>query len=105
MGIQTKRLLVLTFIGALLVPVTASATWSIVIFDRTTNRIGVAGASCTGDVYGIMGLRPGKGVIIAQAISNPASIQLGMKLLDEGVSADSIWRVVGDTAFDRELSI
>jgi uncharacterized Ntn-hydrolase superfamily protein len=44
-------------------------------------------------------------VIIAQAISNPPSIQLGLKLLDQGVSADSIWRAIGDTAFDPQLSI
>jgi uncharacterized Ntn-hydrolase superfamily protein len=84
---------------------TASATWSIVILDPKTNRIGVAGASCTGDVYGIMGLRPGKGVIIAQAISNTPSIQLGMKLLDEGASADSVWRAISNTSFDPQLSI
>lgn len=97
------------FLAAVLVtacvPATASATWSIVVLDRATQRIGVAGASCTGDVYGIMGLLPGKGVLIAQATSNTPSIQLGMKLLDQGVSADSVWRVISDAAFDPQLSM
>jgi uncharacterized Ntn-hydrolase superfamily protein len=90
---------------ALFLPSTASATWSIVILDPGTQRIGVAGASCTGYVYGVMGLLPGKGVLIAQAISNDPSIQRAMKLLDQGVSTDSIWRVISDPAFDPELSI
>src|ERR1051325_6187288 len=88
-----------------LLPRTAAATWSIVILDPVTHRIGVAGASCTGYVYGILGLRPGKGVIIAQAISNDSALQQGMKMLGEGVSTDSIWRVIGNPAFDSQLSI
>ena len=96
---------VLAILIAAFLPSTASATWSIVILDPGTQRIGVAGASCTGYVYGIMGLLPGKGVLIAQAISNDPSIQKAMKLLDQGVSTDSIWRVISDPAFDPELSI
>jgi len=88
-----------------LLPRNASATWSIVILDPGTHRIGVAGASCTGYVYGIMGLLPGKGVLIAQAISNDSAIQQGMKLLGQGASTDSIWRVIGNPAFDPQLSI
>lgn len=88
-----------------LLPVPASATWSIVVLDRTTQRIGVAGASCTGDVYGIMGLLPGKGVLIAQAISNVPSIQAGMKLLSQGASADSVLRALSDPALDSQLTI
>jgi uncharacterized Ntn-hydrolase superfamily protein len=90
---------------AVLFPSTASATWSIVILDPSTQRIGVAGASCTGYVYGIMGLLPGKGVLIAQAISSDSAIQEGMKLLSQGARADSIWRVIGDPVFDPQLSI
>jgi uncharacterized Ntn-hydrolase superfamily protein len=86
-------------------PTTASATWSIVMLDRTTQRIGVAGASCTDMVYGIMGLLPGKGVLIAQATSNTPSIQVGMKLLEQGVPADSVWRAISDSAFDPQLPI
>ena len=86
-------------------PSTASATWSIVILDPRTQRIGVAGASCTGYVYGIMGLLPGKGVLIAQAVSSDPATQQAMKLLDQGASPDSIWRVIGNRVFDQQLSI
>ncbi len=57
----SSRCSIIAVLLAGLVPSTASATWSIVILDPGTNRIGVAGASCTGYVYGIMGMRPGKG--------------------------------------------
>jgi uncharacterized Ntn-hydrolase superfamily protein len=99
-----RRSLFAILIAAFL-PSSASATWSIVIRDPMTRRIGVAGASCTGYVYGIMGLLPGKGVLIAQAISSDSAIQQAMKLLDQGAGPDSIWRVIGNPAFDPQLSI
>ena len=99
------RCSIIAILIAGLLPRNASATWSIVIIDPGTHRIGVAGASCTGYVYGIMGLLPGKGVLIAQAISNDSAIQQGMKLLGQGASTDSIWRVIGNPAFDPQLSI
>jgi uncharacterized Ntn-hydrolase superfamily protein len=96
----------LTTIALLLtLPRTASATWSIVVLDRTKQMIGVAGASCTGDVYGIMGLLPGKGVLIAQGVSNTPSIQLAMRLLTDGVAPDSVLRAISDSSFDAELKI
>src|SRR5438067_3215667 len=98
------RVVAFAFCITVCLPAKASATWSIVVLDRATRRIGVAGASCTDDVYGIMGLLPGKGVLIAQAISNASSIQLGMKLLGEGAPADSVWRVISDTTVDRQLA-
>jgi uncharacterized Ntn-hydrolase superfamily protein len=102
---RSLRLKVFAIVMAGLFPSTASATWSLVILDPTTRRIGVAGASCTGYVYGIMGLLPGKGVLIAQAISTESAIQQGMKLLGEGASADSVWRVIGNPVTDPQLSI
>jgi uncharacterized Ntn-hydrolase superfamily protein len=101
----SHRRSILAILIAGLIPSTASATWSIVILDPTTQRIGVAGASCTQYVYGIMGLLPGKGVLIAQAISSEPAIQEGMKLLAQGTSADSIWRTIGSPLFDPQLSI
>jgi uncharacterized Ntn-hydrolase superfamily protein len=105
MSASGRHLVLSAIVAMVLLPATASATWSIVILDRTTQRIGVAGASCTGDVYGIMGLLPGKGVLIAQAISNTPSIQLGMSLLKQDVPADSVWRVISDPEFDPQLAI
>jgi uncharacterized Ntn-hydrolase superfamily protein len=105
MSVSIRRRIIFTILAAGFLPTTASATWSIVILDPATQRIGVAGASCTGYVYGIMGLLPGKGVLIAQAISSEPSIQLGMKLLGQGLTADSVWRVISDPAFDPQLSL
>src|SRR4051812_14163734 len=102
---QSLRRSVVAILIASVLPSTASATWSIVILDPRTHRIGVAGASCTGYVYGIMGLLPGKGVLMAQAISNDSAIRQGLKLLDQGANADSIWRVIGNPVFDPQLSI
>jgi uncharacterized Ntn-hydrolase superfamily protein len=100
---SVRRVLAFAFSLTACLPAKASATWSIVILDRATRRIGVAGASCTDDVYGIMGLLPGKGVLIAQAVSSAPSIQLGMKLLGEGAPVDSVWRAISDTTIDRQL--
>jgi len=98
------RVLAFAFCITACLPAKASATWSIVILDRTNQRIGVAGASCTDDVYGIMGLLPGKGVLIAQAVSNTPSTKLGMKLLGESAPLDSVWRAISDTTVDRQLA-
>lgn len=76
----------------LLLPATprfAHSTWSIVVLDRARHWIGVAGASCTSDVYGIMSLRPGQGVLIAQAIGDEAAIRRANELLAGGAPADS----------------
>jgi uncharacterized Ntn-hydrolase superfamily protein len=48
----------------------ALATWSIIIVDPGTGEIGIAGASCTKNCYGIGEIIPGKGAIIVQAMSN-----------------------------------
>jgi uncharacterized Ntn-hydrolase superfamily protein len=102
---QLRRVPLIAALCVSLFPATASATWSIVLLDRTTQRIGVAGASCTTNVYGIMGLLPGKGVLIAQATSSTPSIQLGMKLLDEGAASDSVWHAISNATFDPQLAI
>lgn len=83
-----------------LTPRPAHATWSIVILDRVHRWIGVAGASCTPDVYGIMSLHPGEGVVIAQAIGDDAAIQRANALFASGASADSIVRVVTVASVD-----
>ena len=94
---RAVRLLLLL---ALLLPRAARATWSIVVLDRARRWIGVAGASCTPDVYGIMSLRPGQGVLVAQAIGNEAAIQRANQLLAAGAPPDSVLRVVTAPATD-----
>lgn len=83
-------------------PQPASATWSIVVLDRERGWIGVAAASCTPDVYGIMRLMPGRGVLIAQAVGNDAAIQRAHDLLSQGAAPDSVLRVVTSPAVDAE---
>lgn len=85
---------------AMLAPRAARATWSIVVLDRAHRTIGVAGASCTPDVYGIMALHPGQGVVIAQAIGYDAAIQRANQLLAAGVASDSVVRAATAPALD-----
>ena len=63
-----RRAFVALLIVLGVIPRDAHATWSIVVLDRTHKWIGVAGASCTPDVYGIMSLRPGHGVFAPGAL-------------------------------------
>ena len=81
-------------------PAKASATWSIVVLDRATGRIGVAAASCTSDVYGILGMVPGTGVVMAQAIEHQPAMREALRLLRAGVSPDSVLRVITSVAID-----
>lgn len=83
-----------------LAPRPARATWSIVVLDRARRWVGVAGASCTPDVYGIMSLRPGQGVLVAQAIGSDAAIQQANALLAAGAPPDSVLRAVTAPAVD-----
>lgn len=97
---RTAALLLLA--ATLALPRPAYATWSIVVLDRARRWIGVAGASCTPDVYGIMTLRPGQGVLIAQAVGDDDAIRRANELLAAGATPDSVLRVitapVADTA-------
>ena len=86
-----------------LTAVPAFATWSIIVLDRATGRIGVAAASCTSDVYGIMALAPGTGALVAQAIGHPPAMREAIRLLRAGVPPDSILRVISSPAMDSAL--
>ena len=80
------------------------ATWSITAVDPQTRQVGIAGASCTDFVYGIAGVAPGKGVIVAQAMSNMEAKSLGMKMLSEGASPQAVLAAITDPAFDDDFS-
>src|SRR5215213_4019512 len=82
----------------------AMATWSITAVDPRTRQVGIAGASCTDFVYGIAGVAPGKGVIVAQAMSNMEAKSLGMKMLSEGASPQAVLAAITDPAFDSDFS-
>ncbi len=68
--------------------------------DRATGFIGVAAASCTSDVSGIMSLTPGTGALMAQAIGHPAAIREALRLLREGVAPDSVLRAITASSID-----
>jgi uncharacterized Ntn-hydrolase superfamily protein len=86
-------------------PVTARATWSITAVDPKTKQVGIAGASCTDFVYGIAGVAPGKGVIVAQAMSNMRANELGMKMLLEGASPQEVLAAITAPEFDPEFAV
>lgn len=84
-------------------PARTPDTWSIIVLDRTTGFIGVAGASCTSDVYGIMALAPGTGALVAQATGYPPAMREAIRLLRAGVAPDSILRFISSPALDSAL--
>lgn len=101
---RLKKMLVLLVVPMLL-PGSALATWSITAVDPQTKEVGIAGASCTDYVSGIAGVAPGKGVIVAQAMSNMAAKRLGVRMLGEGRSPQSILAAIIDPAFDSNFTL
>ncbi|HYH79181.1 MAG TPA: type II toxin-antitoxin system prevent-host-death family antitoxin [Longimicrobium sp.] len=83
-------------------PDPASATWSIVAVDPRTREVGAAGASCTPFVVGIVGLAPGRGAIVVQAMSNPLARMRGVEMLNQGATPASIVRALRDPELDPE---
>jgi len=79
------------------------ATWSVIILDSTTRTIGVAGASCTFQVYGIAKIITGKGAIIAQAYSDDGITNQGLDMLRQGASPKDILNKLINTGIDREV--
>jgi uncharacterized Ntn-hydrolase superfamily protein len=96
-----KKLLLSAFV---LIPFLSFATWSIIIVDSVTGEIGIAGASCTYSVYGIGGIVPGKGAIVAQAMSNMQAKMKGMQMIRAGASAEDILYAIIDPSFDHAFS-
>lgn len=83
--------------GACLSP-DAHATWSVATVNPRTGTIGVAAASCSGEVYGIQTVVLGKGVVIVQAASNNDARQAAATMLREGVPLDTILAKITDPA-------
>jgi uncharacterized Ntn-hydrolase superfamily protein len=95
-----RRVGLVALLLLMMLPRVAHATWSIVVLDRAQRWIGVAAASCTPDVYGIMSLRPGQGVLVAQAIGSDAAIRRANALLAAGAPSDSVLQTITATAVD-----
>jgi uncharacterized Ntn-hydrolase superfamily protein len=96
----TRRAVVAALFLLSALPAKASATWSIIVLDRATGRIGVAAASCTSDVYGILGMVPGTGVLVAQATEHQPAMREALRLLRAGIAPDSVLRVITSVAID-----
>ncbi|GAO42504.1 DUF1028 domain-containing protein [Flavihumibacter petaseus] len=80
----------------------AFATWSIIVIDPETKAIGIAGASCTPNCYGIGSIVPGMGAIIVQAMSNSAARKAGMEMIVAEASPETIVRALRDPQYDPE---
>lgn len=80
----------------------AFATWSIIIIDPKTKEIGIAGASCTSNCYGIGKIIPGVGAIIVQAMSNGKAREKGVVMIKSGATPAQIISVLRSAEFDPE---
>ncbi len=74
----------------------AYATWSVATVNPHTETLGVAAASCSGGVYGIQAIVPGKGVVIVQAASNNDARQAAVALLRKNVPLQTIMAKIAD---------
>jgi uncharacterized Ntn-hydrolase superfamily protein len=94
------------FFGALIIflafHLPSFATWSIIIIDSKTGAIGIAGASCSYNCYGIGRIVPGKGAIIVQAMSNNDARAKGLEMIRAGASPEQIIAALKDPQFDFE---
>jgi uncharacterized Ntn-hydrolase superfamily protein len=80
----------------------AFATWSIIMIDPKTKVIGISGASCTYNCYGIGRIIPDMGAIIVQAMSNNQARQKGMEMILAESSPDQIIQALRNPDFDPE---
>ena len=77
------------------------ATWSIIIIDKKTNEIGIAGASCTYNCYGIGKIVPNMGAIIVQAMSNNQAREKGVEMILAESTPGQIIQALRDPEFDQ----
>jgi uncharacterized Ntn-hydrolase superfamily protein len=82
----------------------AHATWSVIVLDKETRSIGLAGASCSDYVAGIAGYVAGKGAVMAQAASNWQAKTKAEDLIRTGAAPDQILATIIDPNFDPEFS-
>ena len=99
-----KPISILFLLTFFIISTKCSATWSIIIVDPVTKEIGIAGASCTYSVYGIGGIIPGKGAVVAQAMSNMNAKAKVLEMIRSGHTPDSILYSIISTGFDPNSS-
>jgi uncharacterized Ntn-hydrolase superfamily protein len=93
---------ILTFIIFVFFSVRALATWSIIIIDPKTNEIGIAGASCSYNCYGIGKIIPNMGAIIVQAMSNNEAREKGVEMILSESTPEQIIQALRNPQFDPE---
>ena len=95
-------LLRITLVALFVLPVNALATWSVIIIDSRTHEIGIVGASCTPNCYGIGAIVPGKGAVIVQAMSNKQARDKALELIEAGATPQQILAVLMNPEFDPQ---
>ncbi|MEO5889592.1 MAG: DUF1028 domain-containing protein [Ferruginibacter sp.] len=78
------------------------ATWSIIMIDPKTNAIGIAGASCSYNCYGIGKIIPNAGAIIVQAMSNNEAREKGASMIVAEATPGQIIQALRNPGFDPE---
>ena len=94
---------ILSFILLLFYFTSVSATWSIIMIDSKTKEIGIVGASCSYNCYGIGKIVPGMGAVIVQAMSNSQAREKGVQMIIAESTPAQIIQAMRDPAFDPEL--
>ena len=77
------------------------ATWSIVAADPITGEVGGAVATCTPWASYVIGIVPGKGIIVTQAASNKDARKRGEFLIGRGESATKVVHSITNPEFDH----
>src|SRR5690242_1191899 len=101
MNFNKMRSLCLSIILSMLC-IPSFATWSIIVIDPKTKEIGIAGASCTGSVYGIGAIVPGKGAIVVQAMSNGMARLDGFRMIMDDIRPAVILEEIRQPKYDPE---
>ena len=78
------------------------ATWSIIMIDPKTKEIGIAGASCTYNCFGIGKIVPDMGAVIVQAMSSSQARNKAVEMILAESNPEQIIRALRDPAFDPE---
>ena len=94
--------IVLALIIFVLCSIKSFATWSIIMIDRKTKEIGIAGASCTYNCYGIGKIIPNMGAIIVQAMSNNQAREKGIEMILAESTPEQIIQALRNPRFDPE---
>jgi uncharacterized Ntn-hydrolase superfamily protein len=90
---------------ALLAAADARATWSIAAVDPATREVGIAGASCIGNVARIVGIAPAAGAVVSQAFSNEQARDRAVELLRAGAAPQAVIDAVATSRFDGSFGL